>query len=179
MHGFLVATLVVVGVAAISDWRTGHIPNWLTLGALAVAPFAHAARAVAGGLHGADAVFSGCFSLVGAAICAIVPVLLYRADAIGAGDIKLLLAIGALLKPLYGFEAEMYSFFAAGLFAPARLAYEGRLFAVIRSTVSVAVNPFMPKDRRKKIDPQMLTWFRFAPSIFLGTLVTAVIHWKD
>lgn len=179
MHGFFVATLVLAGIAALSDWRTGHIPNWLTLGALGVAPFAHAIRAVANGVHGTDAVLLGCFSLVGAAICAVVPVLLYRADAIGAGDIKLLLAIGALLKPLYGFETEMYSFFVAGLIAPARLAYEGRLFAVIRNTVSVAVNPFLPKDKRKQIDPQMLTWFRFAPSIFLGTLVTAVIHWRD
>lgn len=179
MHGFLVATLLVAGVAALSDWRTGHIPNWLTLGALAIAPFAHAANAVANGIKGTDAVINGCFAFVGAAICGVVPILLYRAEAIGAGDIKLLLAIGALLKPLYGFEAEMYSFFAAGLFAPARLAYEGRLFAVIRNTMMVVANPFLPKDKKKKLDPQMLTWFRFAPSIFIGTLVTAIIHWRE
>ncbi len=179
MHGFLVATLVVAGIAALSDWRTGHIPNWLTLGALAIAPFAHAARAVSIGVHGSDAAIAGCFSLVGAAVCGVVPILLYRAEAIGAGDIKLLLAIGALLKPAYGFEAEMYSFFAAGIFAPARLAYEGKLFAVLRNTMMVAANPFLPKGRKKKLDPQMLTWFRFAPSIFLGTLVTAVIHWRE
>jgi len=179
MHGFLVATLVVAGIAALSDWRTGHIPNWLTLGALAIAPFAHAIRAIASGVHGADAAIAGCFSLVGAAICGVVPVLLYRAEAIGAGDIKLLLAIGALLKAQYGFEAEMYSFFAAGIFAPARLAYEGKLFAVIRNTMMVAANPFLPKAKKKKLDPQMLTWFRFAPSIFFGTLVTAIIHWRE
>jgi len=179
MHGFLVATLLVAGIAAFTDWRTGHIPNWLTLGALAIAPFAHAIVATRQGVHGSDALIVGCFSLVGAAICGVVPLLLYRAEAIGAGDIKLLLAIGALLRPVYGFEAEMYSFFAAGIFAPARLAYEGRLFAVIRNTMVVAANPFLPKDKKKKLDPQMLTWFRFAPSIFLGTLVTAVIHWRE
>lgn len=179
MHGFLIATLLVAGIAAFTDWRTGHIPNWLTYGALLLAPFAHAARAAQNGVHGVDALVAGSFSLVGAALCGVVPVLLYRAEAIGAGDIKLLLAIGALLKPLYGFEAEMYSFFAAGIFAPARLAYEGRLFATLRNTVTVAVNPFLPKDKKRKLDPQMLTWFRFAPSIFLGTLVTAVIHWRE
>lgn len=179
MHGFLIAALLVAGVGAITDWRTGHIPNWLTYMALLVAPFAHAAYAAKSGIHGVDALLVGSFSLVGAALCGVVPVLLYRADAIGAGDIKLLLAIGAILKPVNGFEAEMYSFFAAGLFAPARLAYEGRLFATLRNTVTVAVNPFLPKDKKRKIDPQMLTWFRFAPSIFLGTLVTAVIHWRE
>src|SRR5258706_3621470 len=135
MHGFLMAALLVAAIAALTDWRTGHIPNWLTLGALAIAPFAHVARAVQSGVHGTDAVIAGTFSLVGAAVCGVVPILLYRAEAIGAGDIKLLLAIGALLKPIVGFEAEMYSFFAAGIFAPARLAYEGRLFVVIRNTV--------------------------------------------
>lgn len=179
MHGFLIATLLVAAVAAFTDWRTGHIPNWLTYGALFIAPFAHAVRAVQNGVHGVDALLAGSFSLVGAALCGVVPVLLYRAEAIGAGDIKLLLAVGAILKPVYGFEAEMYSFFAAGIFAPARLAYEGRLFATLRNTVTVAVNPFLPKDKKRKLDPQMLTWFRFAPSIFLGTLVTAVIHWRE
>lgn len=179
MHGFLIAALLVTGIAALTDWRTGHIPNWLTYGAIAIAPIAHAVRATQNGLHGTDALIAGSFSLVGAALCGVVPVLLYRAEAIGAGDIKLLLAVGALLKPFYGVEAEMYSFFAAGLFAPARLAYEGRLFATLRNTVMVAVNPFLPKDKKRKIDPTMLTWFRFAPSIFLGTLVTAVIHWRE
>lgn len=179
MHGFLMAACLVAALAALTDWRTGHIPNWLTLGALAIAPFAHVVRAVSLGAHGAQAALEGCYSLVGAAACGVVPLLLYRQEAIGGGDVKLLLALGAILKPFTGVESEMYSFFAAGIFAPARLAYEGKLFATLKNTLAVAANPFLPKAKRKKLEPQMLTWFRFAPSIFVGALVAAFIHWRD
>jgi len=184
MTVFLVVAMVVTALGAVTDWRTGHIPNWLTLGALAIAPFAHIVHAVTSlGLHGGDAALKGCFSLVSAAICGIVPVILFRRDAIGAGDVKVLLAVGAWLPwrlPLsVGFEAEMYAFFAAGIFAPARLAYEGKLFATLRNTLMVAANPFLPKAKQQKLEPQMLTWFRFGPSIFVGTLVAAILNWRS
>lgn len=177
MTGFLIVALIVAGLAAITDWRTGHIPNWLTLGALAIAPFARVIHAASTGNKGVDALLIGTQSLVGAALCAVVPLILYRQDAIGGGDVKLLLALGAWLGVRPGFEAEMYSFFAAGIFAPARLAYEGKLFATLRNTLTVAVNPFLPPAKRKKLEPAMLTWFRFAPSIFVGTLVTVIMEW--
>ena len=179
MVAFLVVAMVVTGFAAVTDWRTGHIPNWLTLGALAIAPFAHIVYGVQHGLHGADAFLEGCFSLVGAAVTGIVPIILYRQDAIGGGDVKLLLALGAVLKWQLGFEAELYAFFAAGILAPARLAYEGKLFATIRNTLVVASNPFLPKAKQRKLDPAALTWFRFGPSIFLGSVLTAIMHWRD
>lgn len=180
MTGFLIVALVITGLAAITDWRTGRIPNWLTLGALAVAPFAHIVHAsTTMGLKGSEAALEGCYSLVGAAVCGIVPAILYRRDGIGAGDVKLLLAVGAWLQWRVGFEAEMYAFFAAGIFAPARLAYEGKLFATLRNTMMVAANPFLPKAKQRKLEPAMLTWFRFAPSIFVGVLVTAILHWRQ
>jgi prepilin peptidase CpaA len=179
MVAFLVVAMVVTGMAAVTDWRTGHIPNWLTLGALALAPFAHIVYGLQHGYHGSDAFLQGCYSLVGAAVTAIVPLILYRQDAIGAGDVKLLLALGALLKWQLGFEAELYAFFAAGILAPARLAYEGKLFATIRNTLVVASNPFLPKAKQKKLDPQLLTWVRFGPAIFLGSLLTTIVHWRD
>jgi hypothetical protein len=76
-------------------------------------------------------------------------------------------------------EAELYAFFTAGILAPARLAYEGKLFATLRNTLVVASNPFLPKAKQKKLDPALLTWFRFGPSIFIGALLTAIINWRN
>ena len=39
---FLIAAMVITGVATVIDWKTGLIPNWLTLGPLAAAPLLHA-----------------------------------------------------------------------------------------------------------------------------------------
>ena len=175
---FLAAAAVIAAIAAASDLRTGEIPNWLTLGALLVAPIAHIAFAGAKHATGHVMMVEGGSSLLGAVACSIVPGILYRQDAIGGGDVKLLAAMGALLQPLVGLEAEMYSFFAAGLIAPAFLAYEGKLFRTIKNTALLAANPLLPKKKRRPVEPALLTWFRFGPAIFLGTAYTAYLHWR-
>jgi prepilin peptidase CpaA len=175
---FLAAAAIISTIAAAADLRTGEIPNWLTLGALLVAPIAHVVFAVATHMTAHDALVEGGMSILGAIACSIVPVILYRQDAIGGGDVKLLAGMGALLQPHLGLEAEMYSFFAAGLIAPAFLAYEGKLFRTLKNTVLLAVNPLLPKKKRRTVEPALLTWFRFGPAILIGTGVTAYLHWR-
>ncbi len=176
---FLAAAAIIAAIAAASDLRTGEIPNWLSLGVLLVAPIAHVAFGLAHHLAGRAALFEGGSSLLGAITCSVVPAVLYRQEAIGGGDVKLLASIGALLQPRLGLEAEMYSFFAAGLVAPAFLAYEGKLFRTIKNTVLLAINPLLPKKKRRPVEPTLLTWFRFGPAIFIGTGVTAYLHWRN
>lgn len=175
---FLVAAAVIAAIAAAYDLRTGEMPNWVTLLPLLAAPFAHFAVAV--GMHQkmASAAHEGVGSLLGAIACSFVPGVLYRQDAIGGGDVKLLAAVGALLQWRLGLEAEMYSFFAAGLTAPAFLAYEGKLFRTIKNTALLAVNPLLPKKKRRQVEPALLTWFRFGPAIFIGTALTAYMNWR-
>ena len=94
---FIAFAVLVAALSAWIDWRTGHIPNWVTLGPLAVAPVAHfAVNALTG--HSHEAVQAAGFSILGAGVCALVPLLLYRAGAIGGGDVKLLAAIGAICR---------------------------------------------------------------------------------
>ncbi len=176
---FLAAAAIIAAIAAATDFRTGEIPNWLTLGSLLLAPVAHIALALVNHRTGHDAVVTeGGSSLLGAALCSFVPAILYRQDAIGGGDLKLLAGIGALLQPRLGLEAEMYSFFAAGLIAPAFLAYEGKLFRTLKNTALLGLNPLLPKRKRRPVEPALLTWFRFGPAIFLGTSLTAYLHWR-
>src|SRR5271165_4245123 len=72
--------------AAIIDARVRRIPNWLTSGLL----LGGLGRALAGGgIHGLDQ------SLFGMLCGASLPLILYAISAVGAGDVKLLAAIGA------------------------------------------------------------------------------------
>lgn len=181
LHFFLVFAVVVAAVAAWFDWRTGHIPNWVTLGPLCLAPVAHFALQLFTATFGAAIEAAG-LSVLGAALCALVPLMLYRAGAIGGGDVKLLAAMGALFSsPRDSIEAEMYAFFAAALIAPARLAYEGKLTQVLVNTLTLALNPFRPKERRRQITPEMMTSMRFGPAIFLGVCTEAILlilNWR-
>jgi prepilin peptidase CpaA len=177
IQSFLVAAAIVTAIAAWIDYRTGHIPNWLTLGPLAAAPLAHAAVAFAMGRQSAALDALG-LSLLGALVCGLVPLLLFRVDAIGGGDVKLLAAVGALCGPLLGIEAELYGFLTAAALAPARLAYEGKLLRVLGNTAAIAMNPLLPRGKRREISPEMLTKIRFGPAIFAGVLVAVILQWR-
>lgn len=178
IHVVFMIAAVVAAVAAGLDLKTGEIPNWLTYPAMIVAPFVHIAR-VSVGTKGVsdDAIMEGAFSLGGAVVCSLVPLVLYRRGAIGGGDIKLLAAVGALLQTSMGVEAQMYTFFAATLVAPAKLAYEGKLMTTLKNTFALGANVFLPKAKQKSVDEAVFSWFRLGPAVLFGVLFTAYMHW--
>src|SRR5437016_893062 len=98
---FLVVAAVMTAIAAVIDFRTEQIPNWVTLPPLAVAPIAHAIHMGARG-GTTEALWALAYSVAGAVICALVPLLMYRANAIGGGDVKIFAALGALCFPMVG-----------------------------------------------------------------------------
>jgi prepilin peptidase CpaA len=174
---FLVAAVLVAAVAAWFDWRTGEIPDAVTLAPLLAAPVAHGVlAALRGGFQAA--VQAAGFSVLGAAVVVLVPAALYRAGAIGGGDVKLFAALGALMRTLIGVEAEFYACMAAAIIALGQLAYHGKLFRVLANTFALAINPFLPKAKRREVPPEQLTWARFGPAIFVGTAAAAVLHWR-
>jgi len=173
----LALALVTSGTAAIIDWRTGHIPNWLTVGSVGLAMMVHAAYgATMGGIRGAA---SALVSVVlGIVVCSLVPLVLYRANGIGGGDVKMLAAIGAVCGPMMGLEAQFYSFVALVLYAFGRLAYQGKLIRTLGNAVWIGINPFLPAARRKPLAPELMTSFRFGPAILAGVVATALTRWR-
>jgi prepilin peptidase CpaA len=159
-----VVVVALAAVAAVIDWRTGEIPNWLTLPPLVLAPLVHLAVAGTPGLVA---------SLVGLVACGAVPYVLFRQDAIGGGDVKLLAAIGAVGGLYLGIEAQLLSFVVAALFALALLAWQGSLRATLSTCGRILVNPLLPRRLRRPIDPGSLTEIRLGPAILVGTLVAA------
>jgi prepilin peptidase CpaA len=159
-------TIVVAGFAAIVDARTGHIPNWLTLGALVIAPVLAFAR---GGLAMAG------MSLLGAVICGAGPLVAFFRRGLGGGDVKLLAAIGALLGPRYGLDAEVSGFVIGALYVPARLAWNGHLLETMVGLVRTLKNPFLAKSARAPLPETLRLKIRLGPAIFAGTLFIAVV----
>jgi prepilin peptidase CpaA len=176
MLGFLAAAVVIAAVAAWTDWRTGHIPNWLTFGPMFAAPVAHLFYTLAHTGHRMEAGQDGGLSLLGAVVCAVIPVGLFQVEALGAGDVKLFIALGAVLLPMAGIEAELWSFCAAALISPIQLAWHGKLFQTVGNAAYIVANPFLPKARRRELDRDRVSWFRMGPAILLGTAWTAYLH---
>ncbi len=169
------AALALTAIAAVYDLRTGHIPNWLTLGSLLAA---FAAQAVVGAVHaGYAGLGNGVIAaLTGVLACAAVPAIVFFRGGMGGGDVKLFAALGALCAARDGLLAESYSFVIALLLAPAALAYQGKLLRTLLNTGLLAMNVFRRAEARRTAPPELLTWFRLAPAIFLGTLVMLTQH---
>lgn len=149
------ALFALTFVAAVTDARAGIIPNWLTLPALAIAP---PLQLLAGGR---DALVA---SLLGCAVCAVVPLVMFRLGAMGGGDVKLLGAIGALAGPTLGLELQLLAYNVLVGFALAALARRGQLRAVLRRALRLVTG------RPRAHDPAALTAFRLGVPIFVATV---------
>lgn len=169
-------SVLLAAAAAVTDVRTGLIPNRLTvlggLGLLALRV------TLAGLLRGPAQVLTALtVGMLGIAVCGLIPLAMYIVRGIGGGDVKLLAAIGAGLGPVAGLEAELYAFGFGALYALARAAYGGVLWQTLRGSTMLLTNPLVPRRQRRPIAPSALTPIRFAPPIFAGALYALALHW--
>jgi prepilin peptidase CpaA len=170
---FLAVALALATLAAWLDARRGRVPNWLTLPALALAPLAHAL--LARGHHtviGLPApLFAASWSLSAALVAGAIPYLMFKLGLAGAGDAKLLAALGALLLPEVGLAAEFSAFAAAAFFVPARLAYRGTLFGTLVESWTFLALGLRRKSRTVGVPHALTEQLRLGPFILLGTLL--------
>jgi prepilin peptidase CpaA len=114
--------LVVVAIAVVTDIRRRRIYNVLTFPAMALGIVLNTV------LHGgAGLLLSVTGLLLGAAIF-FIPV---AAGGRGAGDLKLLAAIGALGGPVFVFWCAIFTSMIGGVYALVMLLAKRRLFSVI------------------------------------------------
>lgn len=161
---------IASAVAAWTDYRTGRIPNWLTLPTAALGLLMHGAM---GGVR------SLIVSVLGLLIGAAVPAILYKVSAgkgIGGGDVKLFAALGALLGPSLATEVQFGSFVLLAVFALIRLTFRGALWRVLLNSACLLINPFISPKCRRTIEPETLTEMRMGPAIACSVISTLVLE---
>lgn len=118
------AVLVVSAAACVSDFRTRRIPNVLTFGA---AGAALVFGAVTGGLPGLGWVAAGW------AVGCLIFLPWFALGGMGAGDVKLLAALGAWMGPGPVVWLALYAALAGGVFAVAVTLARGYLGTMFRN----------------------------------------------
>jgi prepilin peptidase CpaA len=116
----MLALLGLLVVAAVSDWRTYRIPNWLTLGG-ALFALVYGTLAARTPAAGASSAFGGL--AVGFAAMLV----FYAIGIMGAGDVKLMAMVGAFLGPRQTLMAVLFTFVAGGVAALAFAIHRRRL----------------------------------------------------
>lgn len=144
-----VLTLALTLSAALLDWRSRRIPNWLTVPGLLLGVSVHSALT---GWHGSLFALEG----AGLALLILLPLVLLRG--LGAGDWKLMGAVGAFLGPILLLFVLFGSVMASGLMAVAQMMRTGRFLETLRNlrvllkgffSFGLRVNPQISLDNPK------------------------------
>jgi len=116
MESAIVVLLTVLLVTAMcTDLRSSRIPNWLTFPAVGAALISHAWL---GGLQGA------LFSLAGLGAGLGLFLILYVTGSIGAGDVKLMAAVGAIMGPYGALSSGLLAMMVGGVYALGAMCYQ-------------------------------------------------------
>ncbi|HET9953496.1 MAG TPA: A24 family peptidase [Polyangiaceae bacterium] len=177
MDPLFVIPSLVTAIAAIIDWRTGHIPNRLVFWGLVAGLAARFAVAAPQSERSLGLLNSAAEIGLGLLVCAAVPLVLFRMGAMGGGDVKLLAVLGACAGPSVGMRIQVCAFMVGALLAAVMLARTGQLSRLLRNVGILLLNPFLPRARRREIEPAMLTSLRFGPAICAATLWVGAETW--
>jgi prepilin peptidase CpaA len=128
MNSFQIAVVVVAVVAASWDITTRRIPNALTFGVALAAFLVHA---YVGGWSGAGMAVAGWV----AGVALFFPV--FALGGMGAGDVKLLGAIGACLGPVAAVWVALYSGIAGGVLGLLVAGFSGYLLQMFSNVWSL------------------------------------------
>ncbi|WNM59775.1 A24 family peptidase [Candidatus Nitrospira allomarina] len=173
METFLPLFGLAIGlvVAAVTDVREGRIPNWLT-GSLAV--FGIGVNSMEYGWEGF------LFSLGGLIMGLVCLIFFYLKGGMGAGDVKLLGAIGTILGPGQVVFAFAFAAMLGGLYSIALLSTQGgmrhawdRMFLLL-STLKV-IRTIPVSGAQTPTEPKL----RYALVLGLGTVIAKTLFYYD
>lgn len=160
----MIVAVAALGLAAsIHDVRTRRIPNRLTSAGAALG-FLMAITGLT--THTASA------SLAGLVLGVLLMLPGHVFGATGAGDVKLLGAMGAIVGPGPIVRAFLYSAIAGGALAAMYAAGRGRLAATVRGTSRLVTSP--AAGGRLVRDARAHNTFPYGPAISIGCLLAAL-----
>ncbi len=137
--------IAVVLTAGFYDWRFRRIPNWLSLSGLVLGL---GLNFLFFSWHGFESVFLG----VGTALLVYVP--LYCLRGMGAGDVKIMAAVGAITGPRDWLIIFLVTALAGGLVSLAVVLYKRRLVHTLLN-LSVLTSELLHLRRPAEIDPEL------------------------
>lgn len=153
-----------LGAAVFTDVRTRRIPNWLT-GAIGGAAF---------GLAFGGGPVTPMRALLGLVVGLALMLPGHIIGATGAGDVKLMAAVGAVVGPDVIFRAFLYSAVAGGVLAVVVAVRRGRLGTTLKATTNLVTQPVHAKRAIEASD--RANRFAYGPAIAVGTFFSLVVH---
>ncbi len=160
----LLAVVVASSAAAAIDVRTGKIPNRLTAGVAGMG-----LALTAAGLTG----HSVAAAAIGGVLGFVMMLPGHVLGGTGAGDVKLVAALGTLLGPAGVFMAVLYGAVAGGVLAAGHALHRRRLATTLSRTARLVAAPV---EAKRVIDGAAVhSRFAYGPAIAIGAIAAALL----
>jgi prepilin peptidase CpaA len=171
MHPILiVGSVICVSLAAIIDISTRRIPNWLTIPGICIGVCTN------GYLNGAEGVKS---SLLGVCAGFLLLFFAYLLGGMGAGDVKLLSAVGSFLGPRLVFYSFVWMALAGGLIAFLVLIYK-KAFSQTFRNLKLLLSGWILRTQENGVDVSLrnpsLIKLPYGVAIAIGTVLATFIQ---
>jgi len=164
-----IALLIILLIAVLTDLSQRRIPNLLTFPAMLLGMLVHSYNSSLDGLL---------FSTGGLALGLGLLLVFYLFGMMGAGDVKLMAAVGSFLGPMGVFQAFLFTAMSGGIYAVAVLLLKGQLWRFLKRIglslyLSIAQRKpaMLPDDGAKEL-PVLC----YGLAIAFGTTVSMFYH---
>jgi prepilin peptidase CpaA len=157
------AVVAVTLIAADTDYRSRRIPNLLTLPALLAALAIHA---IAGGAHGVGQ------AALGALVAGGILLPGWLLGWMGAGDVKLMSAVGAWLAWPASLTASLAALIAGGVIALVVAIRHRALGRSLRGAASIGIWALLLPGRKAPPPAASSLRFPFAAAILAGSIIS-------
>lgn len=166
IHGILLLGVIAAGI---TDVRSSRVPNFITFTlALCGLGFHAISDSGAGILFSVEGLGLGLALLLG----------FYMYGGMGAGDVKLLAAVGAIVGPFNVFVGFLIASLLGGLYAVAVMIWHLGLAQTAERTKIILVSMvFMKVNVADSLEQTSLPKLRYALVIGLGTLIGQGYQW--
>jgi prepilin peptidase CpaA len=162
--------ILLVGSAMVTDLMWRRIPNYLTFPAVGLALIVRI-------------VFQGWIGIVvalaGAVIAPVLLLLLRGGKSPGMGDLKLAMAVGAIVGPVAAVAAMVLSVVAGGIVAIIYMLLPGGILNQFLSTFLIGL-PFLSKKGKnlpENDSPPVIHSMPYGLAIGVGSLITMAVCW--
>lgn len=164
----LIPLTIILSISLYTDIRTFRIPNYLSVSGVLIGFFYHF---IHNGFSGLIFSFQG--FLVGVAILMV----LYLFKAVGAGDVKIFAAIGALTGVEFVLDVVVYSILYAGIIGLFIFLYRKQLFSHILYFINYLI--LLPFAKNSNNQPRTLfqgSKFPFMYAVFPAVITAFFYH---
>jgi prepilin peptidase CpaA len=158
----ILALATILTVAIVTDLHSSRIPNWLTFPAMGCGLVWHAWQS---GVPGA------LFGLSGLGIGLGVFLLIHISGGIGAGDVKLMAAVGAFVGPFGALVCAWLTIVVGGFYALGAMGYQWGVAAAGRKLVDAAYGAILSGGTAWTRELQLPFRLRYGLAVAAGTLL--------